>query len=676
MSAQAAAEFHWRARAPWRLLLATALAHGLLIPWLGFYWDDWTPVLVSLMPGSTWREFLDAFWQNRPVSGLLFWALMGLLGPRPWAWHGLLLLLRWLTAWQTGALVARVWPRHKELAWWTGLLLALYPAFRLQPIAVAFTPHWLSLLLAVASLAATWHGWHAATPRGRWAWWAASWVAMLAALLLVEYSLGLEPARWALLAWLAWRARTTGEGPHGRRGLAAYALPYLLALGLGFYALRAWSRPPELAAAWQAWRRYPGGPLYSWLYLLAFGWFPPDLTDMASWRQIEPLKWLAVSGVLGGGLALAVWFLRPRYRAAAKYPRAALEAGLALSLAALLPFWVNGRFAGPLYADRFVLPGMVAAALFWAAVLAAARCAPPLQRVLALALLTLAGQTLFYNSLTYVKIWRQARSVWAQVYWRVPAVKPQTLFIGDTGAVVLTIAEYVAGESYNALYRDAQTAPRTLAYWYTDAARLPAPPAQAEPFPITHEHKIWTFQGRLQHSLVFNLRQARTGLRCVWLVAPEDADNPYLPDALRPYARFSAVARIQPRQPVTPPAFFGIPPRAETWCYFFQKAELARQMADWPQVVRLWEQAQAAGLRPRHIYEYRPFILGLGHTGQWDAAAALSRRAWEERPANGDDEAVPYLCQTWRTLLAQTPASPAREAAWAQVQAMLPEPCP
>jgi hypothetical protein len=78
----------------------------------------------------------------------------------------------------------------------------------------------------------------------------------------------------------------------------------------------------------------------------------------------------------------------------------------------------------------------------------------------------------------------------------------------------------------------------------------------------------------------------------------------------------AAVQRIPPRQP------FGPEPE-HTWCYFYQKASLARQQGDWETVGRLGDEAQAAGYSPNDPVEWMPFLEGYLNLGQDDQAAGL-----------------------------------------------------
>jgi hypothetical protein len=82
-----------------------------------------------------------------------------------------------------------------------------------------------------------------------------------------------------------------------------------------------------------------------------------------------------------------------------------------------------------------------------------------------------------------------------------------------------------------------------------------------------------------------------------------------------------------------------------TWCYFFQKADLARQLQDWEGVLKLEKQADELGYEAGFGPELLPFIEAHANEGDWEGALDLSRRA------DGlVKEMKPLLCATWDRL--------------------------
>jgi hypothetical protein len=82
-------------------------------------------------------------------------------------------------------------------------------------------------------------------------------------------------------------------------------------------------------------------------------------------------------------------------------------------------------------------------------------------------------------------------------------------------------------------------------------------------------------------------------------------------------------------QPARPPqAIFGEEPPRQ-WCYYFEKADLARQFGDWEQVASLADQALGLGetLYEVNAPELVTFMEGYAHTGRWSEALELTDRA-------------------------------------------------
>ena len=87
----------------------------------------------------------------------------------------------------------------------------------------------------------------------------------------------------------------------------------------------------------------------------------------------------------------------------------------------------------------------------------------------------------------------------------------------------------------------------------------------------------------------------------------------------------------------------------DTWCYYFQKADLARQFEDWELLVEYGDQAQSAGLSPENLSEYIPFIQGYALHGDFDTAYSLSEKTLEDNP-----KMINILCPIWADISIQS----------------------
>ena len=208
---------------PLFLLFLCVISFGLLIPWIGFYWDDWAFAWISQQLGSTGLS--NYFSTNRPVWGLLYQITTPILGETPWHWQVFALFWRWITAVSLWWLVRLLWPEHKDASLWISALFAVYPGFSQQHIAITYGHFYVvySMLMLSQALSLL----TIRRKRHYWAWTALAIALSLLNLLSMEYFFVLEITRIALI-WAAlsgqeanWKARL--------RQTVKYWWPYLAA---------------------------------------------------------------------------------------------------------------------------------------------------------------------------------------------------------------------------------------------------------------------------------------------------------------------------------------------------------------------------------------------------------------------------------------------------------------
>ncbi|HQP09557.1 MAG TPA: hypothetical protein PLY85_11120, partial [Anaerolineaceae bacterium] len=98
-------------------------------------------------------------------------------------------------------------------------------------------------------------------------------------------------------------------------------------------------------------------------------------------------------------------------------------------------------------------------------------------------------------------------------------------------------------------------------------------------------------------------------------------------------------------------SIFGASP-TDDWCYYYQKADLARQLKDWESIPGLYWQSQEGGYLPYNGTELVPFIEGFAMSADWQQAVRLSGEA-----ASMSEGVDKVLCQTWSRIIEQTGAS-------------------
>jgi hypothetical protein len=91
-----------------------------------------------------------------------------------------------------------------------------------------------------------------------------------------------------------------------------------------------------------------------------------------------------------------------------------------------------------------------------------------------------------------------------------------------------------------------------------------------------------------------------------------------------------------------PGHIFTLKGQENTWCYYFQKADLARQEGDWEQVAELGDTAFSLDDSPNHATERLPFIEAYAHVGRWGDAFQLTLDTFKINPYTRS-----MLCDLW-----------------------------
>ena len=76
----------------------------------------------------------------------------------------------------------------------------------------------------------------------------------------------------------------------------------------------------------------------------------------------------------------------------------------------------------------------------------------------------------------------------------------------------------------------------------------------------------------------------------------------------------------------TPPASMFGPEPARGWCYYYQKASLARQQGNWAEIGRIYDEVTAQKLKPGDQSEWIPFVEGLVNAGREAEARAIYKQ--------------------------------------------------
>lgn len=662
-------------------LLALCLAaYAPLITRLGFYWDDF-PIswIASTMGGEGLERYFST---NRPVWGMVYRLTTPLLGSQPLTWQVAALALRWGTGLAFWWLLRLVWPGKERFAAWAAAIFVVYPGFSQQFIAflyshffIILTAYLLSLALMVLALR---------NPRWFWPLTVGSLLLSLLNLFAMEYFFLLDLLR-PLLAWVV--LGQCGEySPRERiKKTVIVWLPYLAVFAgamfwrsvlFGFQTYQPTLMSELKSQPVQALQKLVPLVLRDVWKTSAGAWVKAfTLPSVALMGERNVLRyWMIVA--LGGLLSLGFLLLyrpheqehRPGLASRAWAIQPAALGVIALFIAGG-PFWLTALQIGLVFPnDRFTLPFMLGAALLTAGLLELL----PLPRWIAPALLSVglgfAVGLQYQNAVDYSRDWSVQRNLIWQMVWRIPDLQPgTTLLINELPVTHYTDNSLTAPVNWT---YDPNNDPLELDYvlFYPTLRKYSVLSGYQAGQPVELDYLAAQFQGSTDKmvTLYFNPPAC---LRV--LDAEVERDNWMVPEYLRETLPHVTTAPILPepapgKQVAAPPRHIYDEEINRGWCYYYEQADLARQVGDWESVVALGEQALAGNDYPNDPAERFPFIEGYAHTGDWERAVQLNRETQSITPLMTEP-----LCRLWERIERETPAGAEQQQALQSVRADL-----
>jgi hypothetical protein len=653
---------------PLFFLAVTVVAYGLLLPLTGFYWDDLPFAWIAKFLGS-W-EFIPAFAQVRPFLGPIFFVTTSLIPPVPLYWQIFAIVIRCLSGLFAWFALNQVWPRHKRQTLIAALLFLVFPGYSQHWVAYThINQEWIPFLFYLLSFGFSARALRAqciaplqkqntAAPRND----------MIIALLLLiagvfptEYFVSIEPIR-LLFFWVIVSEQVEGFGQRFIESLKRW-LPYtLIWLANG---------------AWLAYFYTAGG--YDSLYDVEVVKKPLTILGVVStigeavwkagvyvWAQVLVLTskaltaptTLATFGLILLAFILLVLYLRKLDLAEAEtrtFAIAAIVIGLAgillgrvPSFAAGLPLTLQSSY------DRFMVSMMLGGSLFTAGLIELFLRGPRLKTYALALLIALGIGQQFFNANIFRRDWAKQQEIYWQLAWRIPAMKPGTALLTDQMPIDYETDLSLTGPinwMYAPNYRRSspvdERSDLPYALFYTEKRLGGSSLPSLEPnTKISLPIRRVSFHGSTSQALVIYMPQNG----CLRVLDPAREDqvaygrqSKFLVDAI-PLSDLSNIL-VDADQTAQPPFF---PEPEHTWCYYFAKAELARQQGDWEQVIALIDEARELGYEPEDPFEWLTYIEAQASTGNLEVAEKISGDALKQ-----DNGIRKGLCEVWKRAQAQ-----------------------
>ena len=694
------------------LLVVCLAAYAPFITRLGFYWDDF-PInwIASTMGGAGLERY---FATNRPVWGLVYRLTTAILGSRPIVWQVFGLLMRWLTGLVFWLLLRSIWPKagrqpesREAFAAWAAVLFVLYPGFSQQFIAflyshfeIILTVFLLSLLLMVLAQRQAAPG-SRGNPASFWLLTGAALALSLFNMLSMEYFFLLDLLR-PLVLWILFSDPSSGLGIPDRANRLKHTLrrwlPYLALFAIAMF----WR---SVLFGFQTYQpalmsRIKAQPVQAILALIptvlhdvwissAGAWFKaftlPNAADIGA-RNMQRYALLVAAGVVitllyqllyrpsrngdGGAPSEPRPGRKQAWAARSAWAWQPIVLGVVALFIAGGPFWLTDLKIGLVFPnDRFTLPFMIGASLLAAGLLVIL----PLPRWSQVSLLALAvGFAIGLqnaNAVSYTRDWNTQRSLFWQMVWRMPDIQPGTILLSNE----LPVTHYTDNSlsaPLNWTY-DPQNDPRQMEYLltYPTLRKDELLNGFQKNTPVELNYLATTFYGNTGQMVAFYFNPPG----CLRVLDPEiDIYNWMVPLYLKESLALSTTAPVLPAvkagkpAPRPPEQIYGAE-SAHGWCYYFEKADLARQVEDWAAIVDLGQQAFAIHDYPNDPLERFPFIEGYAHTGNWEEALQLTQQSYAVSP----EVMRPMLCKLWERIKRNTESTPRQDDTFQSAQKLM-----
>lgn len=618
---------------PTLIFAACFLSFGLLLSDLGFFQDDWHHVYYAYHEGLQGLQNFF-FTDSRPFAYFIYNIFFSVLGFDPSHWHWALMALRFATALTFWLILRVLWPGREDLTAWLALFFAIHPVFTLQSLSVAYTLHWVSYLSVALSFL-----FMVLAIQNRNRFWHFSILAFLLQgfhLLMMEYYAGLEIFRILLIFLVLpkthWPERI-------KKALLTW-LPYLFILSLYAVYRLSYSQTfgydrfePVLLTG------LVNSPLATIAQLFQFLVQDFIFIVITPWyRAVEPSvfalsqrsTWIMVA-ITSFFVGLFYWGIS-RISATADEEKSsqphlvqlAVYGFLSLVLG-MLPAWIVGFSMfdkNPLWSSRFALPAMFGASLVTVGALFFFIQNTKRRNLFLSLLLGVAIASQVQVARDFKLSWDKQLQFYWQLHWRAPALLPGTLIVADE-EIFPYMGDSPTAYAVNLLYP--KTFPNSQAdYWFSPGSKeVPDSFVQSESVEISKYSSTFFASPQRVIAIIFSPEQGQ----CLWFLRPEYHEIRFLSQEAYHWMKVSDVSLAGEHSASRPPAsIFGDEP-GHTWCYYYQKADLAEQGQDWEEVIQLWEDARERNFRPSNSVELLPFIRAYAYLSKWEQAQALTFQA-------------------------------------------------
>jgi len=615
------------------IFLTTVITYGISIPKLGYYHDDWFLLWSGQARGA--GSIIPLFATDRPFMGVVYSLLYRILGTTIVNWHLYALLWRFIGGLAFFWILRLIWPHQKYMTTLMTVLFIVYPGFLSQPNAntkqnhlYGFGTALLSISLMLEAMKTNRRGWKIVC----------SFLSIILTanyLFIYEYMIGFEGARLVLLAYVLFQ-----EGFKDVRSLVRETLkriwPYwLVTTGFLYWRIFIFQGTRNSTDVTNLAGSYLGNLRYMSLRLIfqtikdfldttIFAWFasPYQLISAATYSDL--IIALVIAALVIALVLLYSFLFKKRWEIdynEAETPRLRKDfiwIGSIVILFAIMPVIFSGRQVELYNAYKSYglhpIPGVV---LFVTGI--ALMLQPNFRRLILVSLIGIAVATQILNADNWGQYWDYQREMWWQFTWRAPDIQDDTLVMSYSSAGFNPEQDYEIWGPLNLIYNPNPSK---------------APAIQAEVLNSDTAYSILKKDVKNNHDrdirlhrdfnnlLLTSISSTSSCLHVIDGTLPVYSEDEAL--LVEQVGEYSHADRIIPSgiSPVPPHSIFGSEP-PHGWCYYYEKASLARQVGDWKEIGSLYDQVRKLNLDTDDKSEMIPFFEGLVNLGRLDDARSL-----------------------------------------------------
>jgi hypothetical protein len=602
------------------LVAIAGITYLPLVSKLGYINDDWYLMYDGYVGGADF--FHEVYSIDRPLRGYLMQAAFSLFRMDPLYYHLSAFVFRVLSAIGLLWLCNQLWKTRKTYNLLATLLFLIYPGFLSQVNPIDYQSQIFSLACGMFSVALTIKAIHSDKPAERVGYAVLSIALAWIYLGLVDYFLGFEALRLIAVGVVFWRDHEKPVLARLRSALWAFA-PFLLGAG-GFLVWRLFlfeteRRATDVSVQLSALFSSPLTGLW-WLNYLIQDVFKVLITAWA-----VPLNAFAFSlrlrdMFLGFALAIAavVVVILVLHQGGeneegtgsgerSSEMREQVWIAMVTIIAGLIPvIIVNRHVILPEY-SRYALASSVGVAILLSVIFE--KISVPSLRTAVVSFFVAIAVLTHYGNAWRVAIETDAtRNFWWQAAWRAPQIKEGATLIASYPGGSLSEDYFVWGPANLIYYPGKQNATpleiKLPAAILTSDVVLGITTNGGMETPLRRGNYLERDFG----NVLVMIQSTPNG--CVRFI---NGDMPELSPAddyrlflTAPHSKLDNVI-TEGKSPIPPALVFGKEPE-RSWCYYYQKADLARQRGEWDTIPVLLKEALDKGYYPDDSLEWMPFL--------------------------------------------------------------------